>query len=288
MTHLPQNLLPAFAHLSLLFSLSGCGTKTSQSSLQITNGKEINETRYQSVIFIRASAGGHLQSCTATFVNHYQAVTAAHCLEGMTADDPAVYAAKFDVNGKEITSFGAEDFKIHPLYDSTVSPNPHDLAVIDFPRHSASTIALIASKAPAIDSWVQLVGYGDNENFYDAEGHLSGSGSNKKRVGTNKVYAYDKDMILIVGVPGTTQDVMQGTESCSGAGDSGGPLFINSSTLVGVTFGGGIHKETAEDGSTKLSCGSYYVDLSRKENIDFLESVLTYGIKMESDSETAR
>ncbi|RYZ48434.1 MAG: trypsin-like serine protease, partial [Proteobacteria bacterium] len=167
-------------------------------------------------------------------------------------------------------------------------PNPHDLAVIDFPRHSASTIALISSKAPDVDSWVQLVGYGDNENFYDAEGALTGSGSGKKRVGTNKVYSYDQDMLLIVGVPGTTKDVMTGTESCSGAGDSGGPLLINSTTLVGVSYGGGIHKETAQDGSTTLNCGSYYVNLSRKENIDFLESVLKYELKMESDPQTAR
>lgn len=288
MTIIPRYMGAALVSASLLLIMSSCGAKSSSSSLHITNGKEINETRYQSVVFIRASAGGHLQSCTATFVNHYQAVTAAHCLEGMTASDPDIYAAKFDVNGKEITSFGAEDFKIHPLYDPSVSPNSHDLAVIDFPRHSASTIALISSKAPVVDSWVQLVGYGDNENFYDAEGLLTGSGSGKKRVGTNKVYSYDQDMLLIVGVPGTSKDVMTGTESCSGAGDSGGPLFINSTTLVGVAFGGGIHKETAQDGSTKLSCGSYYVDLSRKENIDFLESVLKYEVKMESDPETAK
>lgn len=213
-------------------------------------------------------------------------MTAAHCLEGMSPGEPDVYAAKFDASGKETTSFGAEDFRIHPLYDPSVSPNPHDLAVIDFPRHSASTIALIASRAPSIDTWVQLVGYGDNENFYDAEGQLSGSGSGKKRVGTNKIYSYDKDMLLIVGLPGPTQGAFPGTESCSGAGDSGGPLFINSTTLVGVSYGGGLQKETTADGSVHMSCGSYYVDLSRKENIEFLESTLTYEIKMESDLES--
>lgn len=283
-----KTLQIACAGASLLLALGGCGSKSSQSALHITNGKEINETRYQSVIFIRGGAGGQVQDCTATFVNHYQAVTAAHCLEGMTSDKPDIYAAKFDANGKEITSFSAEDFKIHPLYDPNVSPNPHDLAVIDFPRHSASTIALISSKAPAPGTWVQLVGYGDNENFYDEEGHLNGSGSGKKRVGTNKIYAHEGDMLLIVGVPGKTSNVSVGTESCSGAGDSGGPLFVNSTTLVGVTFGGGLQKETTADGTVQYTCGSYYVDLSRPENIDFLESVLKYEVKMEADPETAK
>lgn len=273
----------ALAWVSILFVASACGFK-SESSLQITNGKEIDETRYQSVVFIRGGAAGRVQDCTATFVNHYQAVTAAHCLDGMNPSEDEIYAAKFDASGKEITSFSSEGFHIHPLYDPTISPNPHDLAVVDFPRHSASTIALISSKAPKIGTWVQLVGYGDDENFYDEAAVLSGSGSGKKRVGTNKVYAYEHDMILIVGVPGADKGPSLGTQSCSGAGDSGGPLFKNSTTLVGVTFGGGLHKDTASDGSTSYSCGSYYVDLSREENIDFLESALKYELKLESDA----
>ncbi len=266
----------------LYSGLAGCKGNASQSSLSITNGKEISEARYQSVIFIKASNGAQIQNCTATFVNHYQALTAAHCLEGMSPEQADIYAAKFDSEGNEITSFGAESFKIHPLYNPSISPNPHDLAVIDFPRHAASTIALISSKAPEVDSWVQLVGYGDNKNFYDAEGHLNGSGAGKKRVGTNKVYSYDKDMILIVGIPDAERGTPMGTESCSGAGDSGGPLFINSTTLVGVSYGGGLQRETDSDGSIKLNCGSYYVDLSREENIAFLESVLKYDIKKET------
>lgn len=263
------------AVLSVL-SLSGCGVKSSESDLHITNGMDVKESVYPSVIKVRAYGGGALDGCTGTFVNHYQIVTAAHCLEGLEPGDNAIFAAKYDAEGNEITSFQADSFKVHPLYDPTAKPNPYDLAVVNFPRHAASKISLIASQRAPLDVWVQLVGYGDNENFYNEAGELSGSGDGKKRVGTNKLLAYDSEMIRIDGVPGKTAGVNPGLKSCSGSGDSGGPLFYNSSTLIGVNYGGGLIKETADDGTVSYTCLSLYVDLNNKENIRFLDSALDY------------
>lgn len=262
--------------LASLLSLSGCGTGSKSSQLQITNGSEVKEKIYPSVVEIKAFGGGALDGCTGTFVTHYQLVTAAHCLEGLEPDHASIFAAKFDEEGNESTSFQADSFKIHPLYDPTLKPNPHDLAVVNFPRHAASKISLIASQHAPLDVWVQLVGYGDNKNFYDEAGQLSGSGSGKKRLGTNKLLAYENDMIRIEGVPGETAGINKGRESCSGKGDSGGPLFYNSSTLIGVNYGGGLMTHTADDGTVTYRCASFYVDLNKKENDDFLNSVLDY------------
>lgn len=257
-------------------SLSGCGVESQSSQLHITNGSDVKEKIYPSVVEVKAFGGGSLEGCTGTFVTHYQLVTAAHCLEGLEPDHASIFAAKFDEEGNESTSFQADAFKIHPLYDPTLKPNPHDLAVVNFPRHAASKISLIASQRAPLDVWVQLVGYGDNKNFYDESGQLSGSGSGKKRLGTNKLLAYDSDMIRIEGVAGETAGISKGRESCSGKGDSGGPLFYNSSTLIGVNYGGGLIKRTSDDGTETYSCVSFYVDLNKKENVEFLDSVLDY------------
>lgn len=268
------SFLPSFA--VLVSVLSGCGPKSNPSDLQITNGMDVKESAYPSVIKVSAYGGGALDGCTGTFVTSYQVVTAAHCLEGVEPGDNTIFAAKFDANGQEVTSFQADSFQIHPLYDPQAKPSPYDLAVVNFPRHAASEISLIASQRAPLDVWVQLVGYGDNENFFDESGQLSGSGNGRKRVGTNKLLAYDSDMIRIDGVPGKTAGINPGLRSCSGMGDSGGPLFYNSSTLIGINYGGGLIKETAKDGSESYSCLSLYVDLNKEENVTFLESVLDY------------
>ncbi len=267
--------LSSFAFISL-FSLSGCGARSDTSKLKITNGMDVKETIYPSVVKIKALGGGALSGCTGTFVTPNQVLTAAHCLEGLTPDNAAIFAAKYGADGQEVTSFEADSFQIHPLYDPNAKPNPYDLAVVNFPRHSASKISLIASQRAPLNVWVQLVGYGDNENFYDEKGELTGSGDGQKRIGTNKLLAYDSDMIRIDGVPGKSDKVNPGLQSCSGRGDSGGPLFYNSSTLIGVDYGGGLLKDTAEDGSVTYSCFSLYVDLNLEENVKFLESALNY------------
>lgn len=267
-----------FAAVAVLtFPLIGCGSaKPITSDVKVTNGVEIAETDYPSVVFIAAQTREGLANCTATFVNDSQAISAGHCVEGTSERSPALYLVEQTmVNGRP---------QMRPLakaqrwfrdagYDINVGVSPLDLAVITFPANSAPATSDIALMDPQIDDELTIVGYGNNRNFIDASGQLSGSGAGKKRIGTNVVGNVSEDgLIQFIGVPESLADVGAGNYALSGSGDSGGPLFIKG-RLVGVTSGGGVG-ETEEGQQFYISD---YVNLRSESSQALLKKALKAG-----------
>jgi len=272
-----KNWVHFAAATALSFQLIGCGSaKPATSDVKVTNGIEIATTDYPSVVFIAAQTREGLANCTATFVNDSQAISAGHCVEGTSDRSPALYLVEQTmVNGRpQMRALAkAQRWFRDAAYDINEGVGPLDLAVINFPANSAPATSDIAVTDPQIDDELTIVGYGNNRNFVDSLGQLSGSGAGKKRVGTNVVGNVSEDgMIQFIGVPESFSDVEAGNYALSGSGDSGGPLFIKG-RLVGVTSGGGVGK--TEEGQEFYI--SQYVNLRSKSSQALLQKALKAG-----------
>jgi secreted trypsin-like serine protease len=272
-----KNWVHFAATAALTFQLIGCGSaKPATSHGKVTNGVEIAETDYPSVVFIAAQTPEGLANCTATFVNDSQAISAGHCVEGTNERSPALYLVEQTmVNGRpQMRSLAkAQRWFRDATYDINEGVSPLDLAVITFPANSAPATSAIARIDPQVDDELTIVGYGNNRNFVDSLGQLSGSGAGKKRVGTNFVGNVSEDgMIQFIGVPESFMDVGAGNYALSGSGDSGGPLFIKG-RLVGVTSGGGVG-ETKEG---QRFYTSQYVNLRSESSQALLKKALKAG-----------
>lgn len=271
-----KKLLSLFASATFLAGFGvGCGQKSEdQSTLKVTNGRDIVETDFPSVVLLVAFSPEGESICTGTFVNDSQVVTAAHCVEGLDKTSPKLAYAK-DVGGELALGAAALSFERHPEYNFAEGVNPKDVAVVNFPANSAPAVSKIAAASPAAGETLTIVGYGNNENFIDEAGKQDGSGAGYKRVGTNKVGNVEDGMIGFVGVGGKTEGLDQGELVSSGSGDSGGPLFVKDE-LAGVTSGGGF--SPTEFGLVSVSL---YVDLNSDSVKSFLSSVLKAPVSSE-------
>ncbi len=244
-------------------ALSACKTTNPVSTQKITHGISIPESKFPSVVLLAMRAGeGLTGTCTATFVNDHQALTAAHCLGQLDSKQPDIYHAIPEAKGlKRLTK--ALGFVVHPKSDKN-SVNQYDLAVVNFPLDTAPGISPILTRQPREKDKVVLVGYGDYEFFTDTDPEKAGGGA--KRYGRNEVAMFDAEMITIFGVPGKLEGMKKGEYSATAFGDSGGPLFIDE-MLAGVTSGGNVVSN--ENGEEVIS---NFVNLLHPESVEFLKS----------------
>lgn len=265
--------------LSSLLAANGCGSHNNQASseFKVTNGKKINEQEFPAVAFLASypvTESGFVSQgfCTGTFVNDHQLLTAAHCVEGLDPENPAMYyvgkpeGSTKDLEYEPIAQ--ALSFVQHPNYSMRLEGgiNQYDMAVVEFPVGTAPAVSQITNIKPKTGDDLTIVGYGDNRNFATYSGEFGGSGSGIKRVGTNQVAFLESDMIGFYGVTEENPELKVGEFSASGAGDSGGPLYINDK-LAGITSGGGL-AQTEEGFMVGVSL---YVDLTSQSSIQFLE-----------------
>ena len=257
-----------YGFLSLSF-MAACGKdQEGQSKIKVTNGLEIDRSDYPSVVLLLLNGRS---ICTATFVNDSQVVTAAHCVAALRSSRPDIRLVEpiLDENGQ--TRFQvrarAKDFVVQGDYSlrENNGVNPLDLAVVNFPAHTAPGVRAISSYSPEVDQEITIVGFGNNKNSVDEAGQQSGQGSGTKRVGRNFVAEKADGMITFAGLAEATEDIPAGDWTASGSGDSGGPLFIRG-RLAGITSGGGVMRD--EEGN-KLSI-SKYVDLNSQDSRNFL------------------
>lgn len=104
-------------------------------------------------------------------------------------------------------------------------------------------------------------------NFRDRSYKETGVGT--KRSGSNKILTVDDGTIRFQGGAGGTD---KGINSASGAGDSGGPLFLMKNgkpRIAGVTHGGSLGIDGDE-----FTKKSIYVDLYAPHNIDWLRATV--------------
>ncbi len=254
----------------LASTLIGCGTSAQNSETKVTNGHEISESTFPSVVLLTILDANDKVAgiCTGTFVNDSQVVSAGHCVEGLNPADPAMAFLTKDKDGNPAL-LKAESFARHPNYSIRLGVSAYDVSVINFPAGSAPAISPRATRSPSAGQSFTIVGYGNNVNEFDSWGRMTGSGAGKKRAGTNSVGSVSGGFINFNGLPEADGVTTQGTLVASGSGDSGGPLFVNGQ-LAGVTSGGGL----PSDGRGGYYATSKYVDVNSAYVKSFLSSQL--------------
>jgi len=264
----------AFLYLApsiLALGLTACGQSASDSAVKVTNGIAIQENVFPSTVLLLSLTAEGEAICTGTFVNDSQVVTAGHCVQGLSQTKPQIYYMT-EKNGQMQAIAQAVSFARNSKYSFADGVSPYDISVINFPAKSAPAVSALAETTPNVGDKFVIVGYGNNENFM-ANGTLDGQGAGVKRVGTNFISANDNGMLSFAGLTGMEKTPVQGEKAgelaASGAGDSGGPLFVNGK-LAGITSGGGLGQ--TQDGMDVAI--SFYVDLNSSISRAFLATAL--------------
>ncbi len=253
----------------LASTLIGCGTSAQNSETKVTNGREIAESTFPSVVLLVMETAQGQGICTGTFVNDSQIISAGHCVEGLDPADPSLYVVTTNAQGEYVATAKAVSFKRHPSYNIRLGVSPYDVSVINFNADSAPATSAVATRSPTAGQTLTIVGYGNNVNEFDSWGQLTGSGAGTKRAGTNSVGSVTGGFINFNGLPEADGATTQGSLVSSGSGDSGGPLFVNGQ-LAGITSGGGLRS----DGRGGYYATSKYVDVNSAYVKSFLSSQL--------------
>lgn len=248
----------------LFFLLAACGPAelSSESNLNITNGKEISASEYPGVVAIK---GGCLSrgkmSCTGVFITPRVLLTANHCVD--KPDKWPLDSEGFWREAAESDEGGVCADQVLTNHSDTrrLRDRRGDLALLVFKEDVAPKIYPIAARGPAAGDDIVIVGYGR----YNAEEKGT---HGDKRVGYNVVRKRDDGLIRISGAAESSS--FDGTDSVSASGDSGGPMFYRDN-LVGITSSGIIMR------NRKLS---KYVDLNGGHARDFFRKARSLGIDL--------
>jgi|HubBroStandDraft_6_1064221.scaffolds.fasta_scaffold29111_3 V8-like Glu-specific endopeptidase len=231
--------------LGLALSLSGCvvGTNDGSSDDNILGGTtDPGDPAVAAVRYMDATGNSYL--CTGTLIAPKLLVSAGHCAV------PGAYDVNFSEQPNLAAAIGTQGWItataiVDPQYDGNTADG-HDLSVILLSQ-AQSTTPIALGSAPAAGATVRAVGYG-----MDVIGD-DGTGAGTKRQVTIQVDSVATHEIV------TGQ---QGLGTCHG--DSGGPLFDSSGTLVATTSYG---DDADCDGATH--------DMRVDDNLPFLQQYLS-------------
>ncbi len=261
-----QIIARSLVALGIAASLWGCGQVTEKSDVKVTNGREVKEGEYPSVVLLFDKAAGAI--CTGTFINPTTVLTAAHCsMSGSINAEGEVNIQLSIINIKDAVKkeaeIVAESTRVvrNPLWDKNGgNVNGYDLSLVTFAPGVAKGVSALASQGARVGDRLEIVGFGLNQ----ATDLKNTNSAGIKRVGTNKVTNVALGFIQFTGADKTSK--ADGTNSSASSGDSGGPLFINGK-VAGVTSGGG----WGGFGKTQ----SLYIDLSSDSSQEFLNTYLS-------------
>jgi hypothetical protein len=173
--------------------------------------------------------------CTGSFVSPTTLITASHCVRSGSK----VFIPRYEVSSVKVVEFPGTTDKVEQ----------NDLAIVLYPPHTAKKWSRISSSQPKVGEKVNMLGYGSCTEWNGPD-----SGTRRCR-GTNKI---------------TSLGVNQGfirTEQSNGVtvspGDSGGPMYRDDESIVGIASGGGYGQD------------SLHVNLFLKENIEWMKDVVT-------------
>lgn len=235
-----QVLKTGVLSLGLLGSLVACGTGPDQSSsdVKVTNGREVQEGEFDSVVLLVDQKAGSI--CTGTLIRPTVVLTAAHC--SMTGSIDSEGNVRGELSVVKVRDFAKKEVELiatssrivrNPLWDANgKNVNKFDLGLVFFDKPLPFEVSELASRPAQVGDNVEIVGYGLNQsgNIFDS------SSAGVKRFGTNRVQNLNDGFIQFSGANKTT--TANGTNSSASSGDSGGPLFIKGQ-VAGVTSGGG-------------------------------------------------
>ncbi|MBF0441764.1 MAG: S1 family peptidase [Oligoflexales bacterium] len=279
MNLLKQSVLP---FLIFTVTASAC-LPINPASVKITDGTDTGSDEYPSVVLLIMDKN---LSCSGTFLNDYQVVTAAHCLPESVKKIEVFYGG--DNNGKKPVLIGeSTKYTVNPKYREVQSAT-YDLGVIDFPKNTSKKYEKISAKAPTLDDPFTIVGYGDrkiDENVGENMSILSDGGL-VKRKGTNRITVIKDGVLMYKGSLGSP-DGSQAKAGKSGTakGDSGGPLFNEQGELIGVTSQAIFDLDESQ--KKILSVTNVSVSLNSSHSREFLSKtiVLTTEAGETSDAE---
>ena len=257
-----------FVGMTTIFAMGAisCGqAEKTQSSIKVTNGVEIDASENPSVVLLYINNQG---VCTGTFVNDYQVVTAAHCVDRVSS---VVILDKVSGRFKQREKYVS--YKKHPKYTSA-DQSKYDVAVVNFPKGTSDETSLLSPKSPSAGEKFSIVGYGNNVIEDELVGNqIQQSGSTVKRKGKNKIDSIEDGLILFEGDRKTFPTSTPGINSAAAGGDSGGPMFNNKGEIIGLTSHGKIFVEKSD--KTKISkIITAYVDVNSEYVASFLEEEL--------------
>lgn len=207
---------------------------SNQSGYGIINGEFTDS--YPAVVMLTINLGNRIGVCSATFIGHNVLATAGHCV-----DDATVDAIKIHIGNSFIPvevarlGTGLPVLKKFTKFPSNQKDPDGRLVALDFALlqtlpDQAPAIAPLSNAAPPLNSYLQIVGFGNTNS--------NGSGSGTKRRAQTQVI--DNGFQNNSQVPGaifTFEGPPSGSISIGrvAEGDSGGPLFDQNLNLVGVT-----------------------------------------------------
>ncbi len=172
--------------------------------------------------------------CTGSFVSPTTLLTASHCVRS----DSKVFIKRYEVNSVNIVEFPGTSDKVEP----------NDLAIVLFPPGTAKKWSRIASAPPKIGEKVNMLGYGSCTSW---DGDDTGT---RRCRGSNKISSL-----------GGSHGMIR-TDNSNGVavspGDSGGPMYRDDESIIGVASGGGYGE------------GSSHVNLFLKDNIAWMKDVV--------------
>lgn len=288
-------------------------TKKKDSCLWVINGK--NTTQYPSVGLLAELdpenvIGG---TCSGTFIGPNAMITAAHCIT-FGSETEMVYLKGSNVDtgetieqAKAVVAGGIKPKKVivkatelqhgnlkDDLIDMNISYK--DMAVLIFADDIAPAVTNVLNRDVKDREAATIVGFGATAS--DVRTAKAGEAS-IKRVGKNHVVIRTElkdqfpDLLIMFGRGDTTDTSGNATDSLSGAGDSGGPIFINGA-VAGVVSNGAAAKEV-QDLATQLGEKgdnmTVYPSLQSAYALDIFKDAKAAGAKIQfgaggSDSTT--
>lgn len=194
-------------------------------SAPILGGTPTTQGQFPSVVAL--SAGGGL--CTATLITPDWVLTAAHCIQGVSATSVRVMFGTIDINKSTGVMRGAAQVIPHPMF-SINALGKHDIGLIKLAAPVTDVtpipVNLVKEKAP-VGIHVTMVGFGTT-----ASGGTGPTGVQmmveQTSIACNSFAGSDNDLLCFSQVSGKGK--------CQG--DSGGPSFAmidGRMTQVGVT-----------------------------------------------------
>lgn len=231
----------------------------------VINGKDT--TDYPSVGLIaeldeKNVVGG---TCTGTWVGSNTMITAAHCItagaltELVYLKGNAISTGETIQEAEKIVATGVKPSKVIVNADELLHGNLQndliemnvaykDMAILIFDKDVAPATTKILDRLPSNKEDAVIVGFGATASSVRT---AEAGEKSIKRVGKNHVVVRDElkeafpDLLIMFG-RGETEDTSgKATDSLSGAGDSGGPIFVDGA-LAGVVSNGAASAEVQD------------------------------------------
>ena len=212
--------------LKCLLSISTILPFSLYSQAEIVGGvdADIEDYPYNAALLSTSGWGGGYAYCGASIINEYWILTAAHCVQGESANSTGVRVGSDNNYAQGGVTYDALEIISHPNYNANTLNNDIALIRVDGPinfNNSTQPVVLMCDQQVALgvqepgqSSWI--TGWGNTEGTTNSTQLqvVEVPITTQSNYGTNQI---DADMIM-AGFPDG------GYDSCQG--DSGGPMVV--------------------------------------------------------------